>query len=205
MHTACWNLGLLSHHPLRPPPLLRPVRADDGALFADYVAQLSAPSQRLRFHGVVRGCTPGLLALLAGADGRAHVAWVASLPVDGGHRLVGEARYVVDASGEAAEFAVSVADAWRGTGVAERLMRRLMRQAAEQGVGWLYGDVLETNGRMLAFMERLGFALSDGGVACGSAGVPSCGVVRVECCLQPARRPAQATGFAALFARYGAA
>lgn len=186
--------ALLPHHPLRPPPLVRPVRASDGPLFCRYVEALCASAQRMRFHGVVRGCTPGLQALLAGADGSTQVAYVAGLIDDGGECLVGEARYVADADGSAAEFAISVADAWCGTGVAERLMQRLTDHATQDGIGWLYGDVLETNGRMLAFMQRLGFALSDGGVACGQGGVPSCGVVRVERHLHGARATRRGLG-----------
>lgn len=199
MHTptaqaATTAAALLPHHPLRPPPLVRPVRAGDGPLFRRYVEGLCASAQRLRFHGVVRGCTPGLQALLAGAGGSPQVVYVASLIDDGGECLVGEARYVVDADGSGAEFAVSVADAWCGTGVAERLMQRLIDHAAQDGLDWLYGEVLETNGRMLAFMQRLGFAQSDGGVACGQGGVPSCGVVRVERHLHTARRPCAGAG-----------
>ncbi|MCR5867451.1 GNAT family N-acetyltransferase [Aquincola sp. J276] len=179
--------ALLPHHPLRPPPLLRPARASDAPLFCRYVEGLCVSAQRMRFHGVVRGCTPGLQAVLCGTDGSRQVAYVATLIDDGGERLVGEARYVPDADGSAAEFAISVADAWCGTGVAERLMHKLIADAADRGIGWLYGEVLETNGRMLAFMQRLGFALSDGGVACGHGGVPSCGVLRVERALHPAR------------------
>lgn len=193
--------GALSHHPLRPPPQVRPVRPGDAPLLAEYVQSLSAASQQLRFHGVVRGCTPGLLALLAGTDGRRQRVLVASLQVDGGECLVGEARYAVDASGRVGEFALSVADAWRGTGVATRLMERLLQQAADDGLHWLHGDVLGHNGRMLGFVQRLGFTL-DAGSWERDADAAASHLVRVERCVQA--RPVVRGRPAAQPARYGA-
>lgn len=196
--------GALSHHPLRPPPQVRPVQPGDAPRLAHYVEHLSPRSQQLRFHGVVRGCTPGLLALLAGTDGQHQRVLVASLQVDGGECLVGEARYVVDASGTVAEFALSVADAWQGTGVATRLMARLLQQADDDGLHWLHGEVLGDNGRMLAFMQRMGFTLDDGAWERDDAAASH--VVRVERCVQSRSRAVggQPAGAAGQPARYGA-
>ena len=164
-HTAyllphdCLPQAQLHHHPLRPPPQVRPVAPDDQPRLARYVENLSPPSQQMRFHAVVRGCTPGLLAVLAGTATPRQQVLVASLRVDGGEVLVGEARYVVDCTGTQAEFAISVADAWRGTGVARQLMSQLLQRAADEGLHWLHGDVLACNARMLAFVERMGFSV----------------------------------------------
>ena len=208
MHTATapWPAGALSHHPLRPPPQVRPVQPGDAPRLARYVEGLSPASQQLRFHGVVRGCTPDLLALLAGTDGRRQRVLVASLRVDGGERLVGEARYVVDTSGRVAEFAISVADAWRGTGVATRLMERLLQQAADDGLHWLHGQVLGHNGRMLAFLQRMGFTLDVGGREREEAAASP--LVRVERSIPAAPRAparwARQPAVAGQAARYGA-
>lgn len=47
-------------------------------------------------------------------------------------------------------------DDWRGTGVADDMMRTLVQVAKSAGVRELYGDVLHANARMLAFMRRHG-------------------------------------------------
>lgn len=145
-------------------PTLRPVRTSDVPAMRDFVQQgLGASSRRNRFHASVERCSDRLAAHLVGADGQRHVAWVACVPNDEGvaDTIVGEARYVVVApAGDTAELAVSVADAWQGTGVADLLMQALLRSATMAGLFSLYGDVLDRNHRMQGFMRRHGFAAS---------------------------------------------
>ncbi|WP_280155520.1 GNAT family N-acetyltransferase [Piscinibacter sp. XHJ-5] len=140
---------------------LRPVRSADAPSLQAYVESLSAASRRLRFHGAINACAPGLLRRLTEADGTRHVAFVAlaTAPADAAH-IVGEARYVVADGGDRAEFAISVADSVRGHGVAEALMQQLFAAARDAGIACLYGDVLADNGRMAAFLRRLGFELA---------------------------------------------
>jgi RimJ/RimL family protein N-acetyltransferase len=141
---------------------LRPVcPADADAMQAFFVESLSPASRRLRFHGAVNACAPGLLRHLTEADGTQHVAFVALATRPGDPaRIVGEARYVVDGGVDRAEFAISVADAVCGQGVAQALMQQLFAAARDAGVARLHGDVLADNGRMAAFMRRLGFELA---------------------------------------------
>jgi acetyltransferase len=63
----------------------------------------------------------------------------------------------VQFDGETAEFAVAVADAWQGRGVGERLLRGLIAVAAQRGLRWFEGDVLESNRGMRALARKLGF------------------------------------------------
>ena len=143
-------------------PTLRPVRTGDVQAMRDFVQQgLSASSRRNRFHAAVGRCSDRLAAHLVGADGQRHVAWVACVPNDGGDgdTIVGEARYVVvAAAGDTAELAVSVADAWQGSGVADLLLQALLRSATMADLCNLYGDVLDGNQRMQGFMRQHGFA-----------------------------------------------
>ena len=78
-----------------------------------------------------------------------------------------EARYVLghDRAGHA-EFALAIADDFQGLGLGRALLQRLAAHAAANGVGVLFGHVLEDNAPMLALMRRLGATLvpSDGGV-----------------------------------------
>ncbi len=144
--------------PSAPQPQLRAVRTDDAAAMREYLRGLSGGARGLRFHGGVNPASERLLAHLTQADGRRHIALVAVLALDDGDVILGEARCVRGPGEAAAEFAISVADAWHGRGLARRLLRALMDAAAAAGVQAVAGEVLLRNGRMTAFMQREGFA-----------------------------------------------
>ncbi len=152
------TLAPASRTPAAGPALtLRAVCAADAAAMDAFVRGLSADARRLRFHAPINGCTPSLLRLLTQVDAARGVALVAVQSLDDGDRIVGEARYTIDASGRAAEFAIAVADAWQGRGLAQQLMQALRAQARAAGLQSLYGSVLDGNARMQRFMEKLGF------------------------------------------------
>ena len=146
---------------------LRPTRPDDTAALQDFVRALSPTSRRLRFHVALRELSEAMLKALTHADQRAHVAFVLTSHEGGQEQIVGEARYVVTDDGETAEFGIAVADAYRGRGLAERLLVALVDAARVAGLRWLVGDVLADNTRMLAFVRRCGFAESTRGVEPG--------------------------------------
>jgi len=145
--------------PARHALTVRPVRLADAQSLQDFVQALDLTSRRLGFHGAINGCPPALLRRLTEADGVRHVAFVALDPA-AQCPIAGEARYVVNAEGDAAEFAICVSEAYRGSGVADELMRQLLNAARAAGIGWLYGDVLAENMRMARFMRRQGFTLA---------------------------------------------
>lgn len=141
----------------RQPAVIRRVHLPDAQAMQEFLLGLSGASRRYRFHGAVNGVSPSLLRRLVDADGERHAAWVACVWGANGEEIVGEAVwYVVDEERASAELAISVSDAWHGQGVADELMRTLVRAARESGLRELYGDVLDANGRMLAFMRRHG-------------------------------------------------
>jgi acetyltransferase len=74
--------------------------------------------------------------------------------------LLGVARYVRDKDGNAAEFAIVIADAWHGRGIGSRLLAKLIDAARRHGVKRLYGDILAMNRPMLTLATKLGFKLS---------------------------------------------
>jgi acetyltransferase len=141
------------------PVTLRPIRADDAPLEADFVRRLSTESRYKRFMGTVRELPQAKLAYLTNVDSVHHVALAATVNRAGQEALVGVARYVVDAAGCACEFAVAVDDAWQGSGVAGILMQTLLEVARTRGLKRMEGSVLATNSRMLKFMRQLGFDL----------------------------------------------
>ena len=88
-----------------------------------------------------------------------NMALAATAMLDG-ETLLGVARYVRDKDGDAAEFAIVVADAWHGRGIGSRLLAKLIDAARRHGVKRLYGDILAMNRPMLGLVPKLGFKLS---------------------------------------------
>lgn len=145
---------------------VRPVRPDDHEPMRDFVAALSPPTRRHRFHGV-RGSTDELLDLLTHVDGQKRVAWIATRLDNGVERILGDARYMVTHDGASAEFALVVADAWQGQGIGRWLMQTLTAHAQSAGLRWMFGEVLERNTRMLNFLQQQGFIARAGAEVAG--------------------------------------
>jgi acetyltransferase len=76
-----------------------------------------------------------------------------------GEEEIAVARYVVEPGDSTCEFAIAIADAWQGKGVAGRLMRALIRDARARGLERMEGFVLGANNRMLDFVRKLGFRI----------------------------------------------
>lgn len=161
--------------PVRPTVFVRRVRLEDAQTMQGFLLGLSVPSRRNRFHGSVNGASPKLISYLVNADGIRHAAWVACIWGPDGEEIIGEAGWVVvDPERRSAELALSVLDGWQGSGVANRLMTALIAGARDAGLRHLYGDVLDVNQRMLAFMRRHG-------LEAGFDEPPDRGVERVSC------------------------
>jgi acetyltransferase len=136
---------------------VRPVLPQDAALEQELVRALSPLSRYQRFFAPIRELPSGWPERLTQIDYRLQQALLVETFVDGKAKAVAEARYVVDASGEEAEFAVLVADEWQRQGLARRLMDLLLQSAAEAGLQRMAGDVLATNRPMLSLARGLGF------------------------------------------------
>jgi acetyltransferase len=137
---------------------VRPILPQDAELEQSLVRGLSPEARYNRFFNPLRELPSELLARMTQIDYERHVALVAESFVDEAERVVGEARYVLDEDGGAAEFAVVVADDWRRQGIAARLVRALSQHARASGLARLYGEVLASNRPMLAMLRRLGFS-----------------------------------------------
>ena len=75
--------------------------------------------------------------------------------------IVGAAQYVPsgDEDPGLCEFAITLAEGWRGCGLATQLMRSLLRRARYDGYAVMEGLVLAANEPMLALARRLGFSV----------------------------------------------
>ncbi len=140
--------------------IVRPVLPQDDAPTADFFARLSWEARRLRFMAPVREVAPWLIKSFTRVDFKAHVALVAEVFEDGVETVIAEVRYVRDADGISAEFAVTVADGWQGLGIARQLLSKLVCHAQGAGVERLVGEALATNAAMLHLARRAGFVLT---------------------------------------------
>jgi len=133
---------------------VRPVSPRDAGAEQAFVAGLSPVARFRRFHFGLNELPDALLRAFVNADQQGHIALVAEAVDD--HRIVADARYVLDSGARAAEFAIAVSDAWQGLGLGRQLMHRLLARARRSGIEQLCGDVLADNAPMLALMKRLG-------------------------------------------------
>ena len=139
--------------------MLRPLRPEDIDIESAFVRGLSAESRHNRLLGGTINITREYLERLTRIDYSRDMALAATLMLEK-EVLIGVARYVRDAEGNAAEFAIVVADTWHGRGIGKRLLERLATIARKRGVQRLYGDVLAINRPMLGLVQKLGFVLS---------------------------------------------
>jgi RimJ/RimL family protein N-acetyltransferase len=139
--------------------IVRPVLPQDEAVTGAFFHDLRASSRYDRFLGPMRTLPPGLLAHLTHVDYSDHLALVAEVFVDGRETVIAEARYARGADKTSAEFAVSVADAWQGKGLARLLLGRIARHAASTGVTRFHGETLASNERLLRLARKAGFTL----------------------------------------------
>lgn len=136
---------------------VRPLLPRDAELQQSFVRNLSAQARYHRFMSPIRELTPAMLDRLMQVDHRNHVALVAEVFAEGKATMVAEARYVLDAAGNA-EFAIAVADAWQGRGLGRLLLWKLECTAAAAGVRRIVADTLRGNAGMLGLARRAGYA-----------------------------------------------
>ena len=159
---------------------IRAVRESDAGEILQAFERLSPASRLSRFlhhkktlraETVERGVRP--------RPGYAFVL-VATIPADDGFDIVGAAQYLPlgkdgeqdravpdgatreavasEALHRACEFAITVAEDWRGSGLARRLLASLVDRARRDGYATIEGLVSAENVRMLALARRLKFA-----------------------------------------------
>jgi acetyltransferase len=139
--------------------VIRPVLPQDEELTGAFFRSLSEPARYDRFMTSVRELPADLLRRFTQVDYAEHLALVAEVFLDGRETVIGEARYVRQADGAAAEFAVSVAEAWQGKGLASLMLKKLACRAAGAGVARIVGETLASNARMLSLARKAGFVI----------------------------------------------
>lgn len=141
---------------------LRPIRPEDGQAIGDLVRGMSAESRFFRFMHAINELSPMMVAQFTKLDYDRQMAFVAVASTEGdsgeaSESIVGVSRHAIDNARTEGEFALSVADDWKGLGLASELMRLLIEHAAANGLERLRGDVLRSNRPMQGLMKSLGF------------------------------------------------
>ncbi len=146
---------------------VRPIRPDDGQMLQDMVHKLSPQSRYFRFVSSISELPPSMLARFTLIDYDREMALVAvfkeRVAAENGEfseteRIIGVSRYVTNPDQSSCEFALVVAEDFKGKGLGARLMLNIMEVAREKGLTEMNGLVLSNNPTMLKLMRRLGFS-----------------------------------------------
>jgi len=136
---------------------IRAVRPDDKGLFIDALGQVGPESRYTRFFAPKKEFTASELQQATEVDFVNVVALVAVLEKDGKDRIAGGGRYVrIEGTGQTAEVAFLVEDAFQGLGIASRLFKHLVAIARDVGITRFEAEVLPSNDAMLRVFERGG-------------------------------------------------
>jgi RimJ/RimL family protein N-acetyltransferase len=137
---------------------IRPIQPSDYELERAFVRGLSPASGTNRLMSP-RTPSDEEIHHWTEADPQREGALIATIDVQGQVQQVGVARYVIDDSRRAAEFAIVLADAWQGRGLGSALLAELIARARQAGLRQLFGMTLWENRAMIELARRHGFTV----------------------------------------------
>lgn len=140
---------------------IRPIEPADRDIEQEFVKGLSPWSRYQRFLTHVKELSPALLDRFTNVRYPDSMALVATILNSGREKQIGVARYARENASKTADFAVAVADEWRGEGVGSELLRRTLAIARAASIEKAESLVLRENANMLRLARRHGFALSE--------------------------------------------
>ena len=137
--------------------LIRAARSGDEPLIQAFVGGLSVVSRYQRFFLSLRELPRAMMDDLLRADPGAEAALLAlNAHGDRSTDVVGLVQYGATSGGKSAEAAVVVADAWRRSGLATRLLSDLAQVAASAGLTHIEADILRDNFAAIKLATKLG-------------------------------------------------
>jgi L-amino acid N-acyltransferase YncA len=143
--------------------ILRAIAETDAPEITQAFERLSADSRYLRFMQHKKQIDPAALERGVHPRPGRDFAFVATIPSANGIDIVGAAQYVRanERSRKTCEFAITVAEDWRGSGLAARLLASLVRRARRDGYRTMQGSVIADNAPMLALARKLRFTVHE--------------------------------------------
>jgi RimJ/RimL family protein N-acetyltransferase len=139
--------------------LVRPLKAEDSALYPDFVSEISLLDSRLRFFAPISELSEERIAQLTHIDYDSAMAFIAIEEATG--KMLGVVRVHRDDTREGGEYAVIVRSRLKGHGLGWRLMQRMIEYARSAGLRRIHGQVLAENTTMLTMCAELGFSIED--------------------------------------------
>jgi len=138
---------------------MRAVSPADEAEILQAFERLSEEARYMRFMRIVNEPDRDRLHAVLASFPEAGIGLVATVPADDGLDIVGSAIAVFAADSASCEFALTVASAFGGVGLATALMTALIEEARRRGLAEMEGFVLSQNRAMLGLAKRLGFRI----------------------------------------------
>lgn len=140
---------------------LRAILEADAPEIVQAFERLTAESRYSRFMQHKKALDPAALNRGVHPQAGRDFAFVATIPAVDGFDIVGAAQYVRVKEGDArvCEFAITVAEGWRGSGLASELLASLVRRARRDGYALMEGSVMAGNAPMLALARKLKFTV----------------------------------------------
>ena len=139
--------------------LIRPLKAEDAALYPDFLKEVTGADLRLRFFAAMREMSPAMIDRLVHYDPKRAMAFIAIEEKTGA--MLGVVRLHDDPNGDRAEFAILVRSQLKGHGLGWLMMKHMITNAKQKGLVAVQGQVLAENTTMLAMCGELGFHAAD--------------------------------------------
>ena len=154
-----WNYSVTERLRDQRTVTIRAIRPDDKGLIIEALNKVSAESIYRRFLMTKKEVTPQGLKLATEVDFVNVVALVAVMEKEGNVEITGGGRYI-RTTGQTAEVAFFVGDAFQGLGLASRIFKHLTAIALDSGIRQFEAEVLPSNEAMLKVFARSGFPLT---------------------------------------------
>ena len=138
---------------------LRPIRPEDEPMELEMVNRLSKESLYYRFFGYVPRMTHEMMTRFTQIDYDREMAIIALVDQPKGEEMIGVVRIIADPWGEAAEYAILVADEWQGQGLGSQMTDYIIEIARDMELQRLYASVMASNKGMISLFERKGFTV----------------------------------------------
>ena len=138
---------------------IRAIRPEDKGLIVEALNKVSAESIYRRFLAIRKEITVEGLKKVTEVDFVDVVALVAVVKKDGNDQIAGGGRYV-RTTGQRAEVAFLIGDAFQGLGIASVLFKHLAAIARDSGITQFEAEVLPSNEAMFKVFARSGIPVT---------------------------------------------
>jgi len=137
--------------------LVRPIRPEDEALYADFFSGVTDEDLRLRFFAPIRNLSHTFIARFTQIDYARAMAFIAIERSSG--KLLGVVGLHANATYDSGEYAILVRSDLKGRGLGWLLMQIIIEYARSEGLRAIEGQVLRDNTTMIAMCRELGFSV----------------------------------------------